>query len=90
MALLGLGLDLERSTKTRDPLAKPGSAGGRCEQTAAAVAHAKKMVEARIRLLTRYNATRDVARGLLGMIAEGEGRALGDVMRDRGLGPEGE
>jgi len=85
-----LGHDLARSTKTRDLPAKPGSTGGPCEQTAATVAHAKKMVEAHIRLLTRYNATRDVARGLLGMIAEGEGRALGDVMRERGLVPEGE
>lgn len=70
-----------------DPDLKSSGESSRTQnQTATTtIAAAKKVVEAHIKLLTRYNATKDVAMGLLGMIAEGEGRVLGDVLRERGL-----
>lgn len=44
---------------------------------------AKLVVEQHIKLLTKYNETKDVAMSLLGMIAEREGRRLVDVMERR-------
>lgn len=49
------------------------------------IKQARDAVNAHIKMLTRYNELRDVAMGLLGMIAEYEGVRLADVMRARGV-----
>ena len=49
------------------------------------IAEQKVVVEKHIKLLTKYNDTKDVAMAFLGMIAENEGRRLVDVMESRGV-----
>jgi hypothetical protein len=55
------------------------------EKRNAVVAHAKTIVNDHIAKLNRYNEIKDIALGLLNLIAEREGRRLADVMEERGL-----
>ncbi len=52
----------------------------------ATVDEARAVVKAHVEMLTRYNETRDIAMGLLGMIADNQGRRLRDIMEERGIG----
>ncbi|KAJ9603300.1 hypothetical protein H2200_012078 [Cladophialophora chaetospira] len=51
----------------------------------AALAHAQVIANSNISLLKRYNEIKDVAMGMLSLIAEKEGKRLAEVMEERGI-----
>ena len=51
----------------------------------AALAHARAIINKHISLLKRYNEIKDIATGMMGLIAEKEGRRLAEVMEERGV-----
>jgi hypothetical protein len=55
------------------------------ERQKAAAAHAQSITDKHIAKLKRYNEIKDIALGLLNLIAEREGRRLADVLGERGL-----
>jgi len=50
------------------------------------VNHAEAILARHIRLLHQYNAIKDIGLGLMGLIADKEGKRLKDVMEERGVG----
>ena len=51
----------------------------------AAQAHAQSIINKHISLLKRYNEIKDIALGMLSLIAEKEGKRLAEVMEERGV-----
>lgn len=51
----------------------------------AALSHAQSITTKHVSLLTRYNEIKDVALGMLSLIADKEGRRLAEVMDERGV-----
>ncbi|EXJ66046.1 uncharacterized protein A1O5_10660 [Cladophialophora psammophila CBS 110553] len=60
-----------------------GSISGDTEKEA--LSHAQSIINRHISLLKSYNEIKDIAMGMLGLIAEKEGRRLKDVMDERGV-----
>ena len=52
----------------------------------AALEHAQVIANRNISLLKRYNEIKDIAMGMLSLIAEKEGKRLAEVMEERGVG----
>ncbi|OQU97271.1 hypothetical protein CLAIMM_03225 [Cladophialophora immunda] len=55
------------------------------EDEKAALAHAHSIINRHISLLKSYNEIKNIAMGMLGLIAEKEGKRLKDVMDERGV-----
>ncbi|KIW89691.1 uncharacterized protein Z519_09847 [Cladophialophora bantiana CBS 173.52] len=60
-----------------------GSISGETEKVA--LSHAQSIINRHISLLKSYNEIKDIAMGMLDLIAEREGRRLKDVMDERGV-----
>ena len=50
--------------------------------------HAQGIFEGHIALLRRYNDTKDIAMGMLSVIADRQGKRLAEVMAERGVDGE--
>jgi hypothetical protein len=64
---------------------KPDVSHGADTGDKAALAHANALVDEHITLLKQYNRIKDIALGMLGIIAEKEGKRLAEVMEERGV-----
>jgi len=51
----------------------------------AALQHAQTIITKHISLMKRYNEIKDIAMGMLSLIAEKEGKRLAEVMEERGI-----
>lgn len=60
------------------------------DQDKAALAHAQVVANKHISSLKRYNEIKDIALGMLGLIAEKEGKRLAEVMEERGVSEKSE
>lgn len=56
------------------------------ERTKVALANANATIKQHINLLTKYNEIKDIAQGLMGLIAEQRGVRVGVIMEEFGMG----
>ncbi|KEF61077.1 uncharacterized protein A1O9_02642, partial [Exophiala aquamarina CBS 119918] len=50
------------------------------------LSHAQGIFEGHIALLKRYNSTKDIAMGMLSLIADRQGKRLAEILLERGVG----
>ncbi|KIX95026.1 uncharacterized protein Z520_09336 [Fonsecaea multimorphosa CBS 102226] len=72
----------ETAQKKRDSFVSSSTLS---EDDKAALAHAHSIINSHISLLKSYNEIKNIAMGMLSLIAEKEGRRLKDVMDERGI-----